>query len=294
MVSTFLSLDYWEEYRRYIDFTEAAFPGVKIEMMGPSDFDYEATMAAVDQAIAKGANGLLIQAWDQSLVPSINKAVDSGIPVVLVGVDYPESKRHAYVGTSNYVAGVKACDWLAEQIGGKGKIALMYTPTLANVVERIVGFKDTLEKKYPDIQIVVELDHQNDSNVGAQQIVGILQKNPDLAGIFAADGISGPASAMGIREAGVEKGSVKLLCFDREDALLAAIEEGEIAGSVAQGTPLEIYLGTMILDMINHNQIQVSYDDEAAGVTLVPEIVWPSVNIITKENVKYFRRNYAK
>ncbi len=176
-------------------------------------------------------------------------------------------------------------------MNGKGKVAMMRSPALANVTERVDGFKAHMKEKYPDIQIVADLDHQNDSNIGAQQLVAALQKDPDITGVFAADGISGPLRLWGP----ARRDCRRVRCrwgFDREDSLLQAIEDGDIAGTVVQGSFLEAYLGIKVLDMLNHGLAQTSYDDKAAGITLVPEMVNPSVVIADKDNVKYFRRNY--
>lgn len=293
VISPFLSLDYYEEYKRAIKLLEGELPGITVELLGPADYDVEATFMIIDHAIARKADGLLIMPWEETWIPYIDKAVEAGIPVILIGVDMPTSKRLIYIGTGNYSMGQKAAEWIAERIGYKGKVAVMRTPFLANVTERWEGFRDTMEK-YPDIEIVADLDHQMDSAIGAHEIVGVLLRHPDLAAIYGADGISGPAVAMGIREAGVPKGSVLVLGTDREDALLALIEEGEIAGASIQGTTLEVYLGVKILDMLKHFKVQLSYDDKAAGITLAPRLINPDTYMIDQSNVKYFRRGYKK
>ena len=137
-----------------------------------------------------------------------------------------------------------------------------------------------------------ELDDQNDANKAAQQVTATLAKYPDLAGLFAGDGIAGPAAAQGVREAGLKKGQVTILGFDREDSLLAAIQDGDIAGTVIQGSPLEAYMGVMVLDMMSQGIAQSSYDDKAAGVVLAPETINPTVVIADQSNVQYFRRDY--
>jgi len=268
VICPFLSLDYYEEYKRAIKILEEEMPGITVELQGPPDYDEEATFTYIDRAITEKVDGILTMPWAKTWTPYVNKAVDAGIPVILIGVDIPDSKRLCYIGTDNYTMGQKAAEWIAKRINYKGKVAVMWSPRLA--------------------------DHQDDSTIGAQAIVGVLQRFPDLAAIWGADGISGPACAMGIREAGVPKGSVVVLGTDREDALLELIEKGEIAGAIIQGTSLEVYLGVKILDMLKHSKIQLSYNDKAAGITLIPYRINPDVYFITQDNVKYFRRIYYK
>ncbi len=290
-VGNFMSLDYCTDHFRAANMIKEEWPEVKIDILGPSDNNPEATFAIASEQIAKKVTGLLLQPWDESWIPSINQAIDAGVPVILVGADLPQTKRLAYCGTGNTRMGSAAAEWLAEKIGYKGKIAIMRNPTLSNVTERYNGFVSTIEN-YPDIEIVADLDHKNDSNVGAQLMVGVLQQHPDLAAVWGGDGISGPAVAMGIREAGLEKGSVIIVGADREDTLLAAIEDGEITATVVQGVSLEFYYAIKIFDAYVHNYgPKASYDDDAAGIKLIPDVVNPKVSIVTKDNVQYFRRD---
>jgi ribose transport system substrate-binding protein len=292
-VSVFMSLDYYVDYYRAVEMLEEEWPGVKIEILGPADYDIEGTLATIEQTIAKGVDGLLVMPWGEDWLPTIQNAVDAGIPVVFLGVDYPEFPRLCYVGSSNFKMGVAGGEWIAERINYKGKVAVMRSPVLANVTERWEGFMSVMER-YPDIKVVADLDHDMDSNVGAQQIVGVLQKHPDLAAVWGGDGISGPAAAMGIRESGAKPGSVIIVGSDREDALLASIEEGEISATVIQGGALELYAGVKILDMYIHKTWPMaSYDDQKAGVALLPDVIYPKNLVITQENVKYFKRDYA-
>ena len=291
-VSVFMSLDYYVDYFRAADMLKEEWPDVKIEILGPADYDIEGTLATIEQTIAKGVDGLIVMPWGEDWLPTIQNAVDADIPVVFLGVDFPEFPRLCYIGSSNFKMGVAGGEWIAERINYKGKVAVMRSPVLANVTERWEGFMAVMDR-HPGIEVVADLDHNNDSNVGAQQIVGVLQKFPDLAAIWGGDGISGPAAAMGIRESGAKQGSVIIVGSDREDALLASIEEGEISATVIQGGALEMYAAVKLLDMYNHGTAPMaSYDDEAAGVVLLPDVIYPKNIVITKDNVKYFRRDY--
>jgi ribose transport system substrate-binding protein len=292
-VSVFMSLDYYVDYYRAVDMLKEEWPDVKVEILGPADYDIEGTLATIEQTIAKGVDGLIVMPWGEDWLPTIQNAVDADIPVVFLGVDFPDFPRLCYIGSSNFKMGVAGGEWIAERINYKGKVAVMRSPVLANVTERWEGFMSVMDS-YPGIKVVADIDHNMDSNVGAQQMVGLMQKHPDLAALWSGDGIGGPAAAMGIREAGVKKGSVIIVGSDREDALLASIEEGEISATVIQGGALELYAGVKILDMYVHKTgPMASYDDGAAGVVLLPDVIYPKNLVITKENVKYVKRDYA-
>ena len=91
--------------------------GVKTTYVGPTDYDINAMVAAFDQAIAKKPKGIVVFAVDPGLTPSINKASEAGIPVVTILGDLPESKRIAYVGSSQHDLGYR---WRHQAGGGAG------------------------------------------------------------------------------------------------------------------------------------------------------------------------------
>src|SRR5258705_5593599 len=56
--------------------------GVKVSIAGPSSVDIPQLIAAIEQTTARKPAGMMVVGWDPSaLVPSINAAMDAGIPV---------------------------------------------------------------------------------------------------------------------------------------------------------------------------------------------------------------------
>ena len=176
--------------------------GVRTEYVGPAELDMNAMVAAFEQAIAKKPNGILVVGFDKQLEPAIQKATDAGIPVITLDADLPDSSRIAFVGTGNKTAGKIGGEKLAELIGGKGKVILVYQPGQSNLEERGEGYREALAA-YPDIEIVEHIDSKQDSVITAQNVATALQKYPDLAGIACIDGASGSGAATAVREAGL-------------------------------------------------------------------------------------------
>lgn len=262
--------------------------GVRTEYVGPAELDMNAMVAAFEQAIAKKPNGILVIGFDPQLEPAIQKATDAGIPVVTLDADLPESSRIAFVGTGNVTAGRMGGEKLAELIGEKGKVALVYNPGQSNLEERAAGYREALET-YSDIEIVEIVDSKQDSVITAQNVATILQKYPDLAGIACLDAASGSGAVTAVREAG-QAGKVKVVTMDRGSEVLDAIEEGIVSASVAQQTALMPYYGTQILMNLNRSKVQITTDNEVAGVLGVPAVVDTGVIIVDEDNYEYFKR----
>ncbi len=286
-VSALSGLDYFYDHMMGCQMAGEEL-GVRTEYVGPADYDMNAMIAAFEQAIAKKPNGIVCVGFEDTLGPIIDKAVDAGIPVVTVDGDVPNSKRIAFVGTGNYNAGYQGGQYLANAIGGKGKVAIMTKPGQGNLEERINGYKAALAA-FPDIEIVQIADTQSDSVVAAQAAATLLQKYPDLAGIACVEAAGGAGAATAVKEAG-KVGQVKIMSMDRGEDVLDAIEEGVITASVAQQTALMPYYAIQILMNINNSKVAITTDNKAAGVAGVPASIDTGVILIDANNAKYFRR----
>ncbi len=266
--------------------------GVRTEYVGPADYDMNAMVAALEQAIAKKPNGIVVVGFEDSLAPAIDKAIDAGIPVVTVDADVPSSKRISFVGTGNVNAGYVGGKALAEAVGGKGKVAILTKPGQSNLEERIEGYKKALAE-YPDIELVQTGDTQSDSVVAAQVTATILQAHPDLVGIGCVEAAGGAGAATAVTEAGLQ-GKVKIVSMDRGEDTLNYIESGTITASVAQQTALMPYYAIEILMNVNNSKIKITSDNAKAGILGVPASVDTGAALITADNVQYFKRDTTK
>ena len=262
--------------------------GVRTEYVGPAEYDIDGMIAAFETAIAKQPNGIVVIGFEDTLGPVIDKATEAGIPVITVDGDVNDCSRICFVGTGNYNAGFTGGNYLAEAIGGKGQVALMTKPGQANLEERIQGYQDALAA-YPDIEIVQIADTQSDSVVAASAAASLLQMYPDLAGIACVEAAGGTGAATAVREAG-RAGEVKIISMDRDEDVLSAIEEGTITASIAQQSALMSYLAINLLYNLNNSNLEVTTDNDAAGVSGIPNTVDTGVLVIDSTNYQYYRR----
>lgn len=287
-VSAIGNNDYFYDHKLGMELAGEAF-GVRTEYVGPAEYDMTAMITAFEQAIAmKGIKGIVVVGFEPALIPIINKAVDSGIPVVTVDADLPNSKRIAFVGTGNYKAGYEGGTKLAEIIGGKGKVALMTKVGQSNLEERISGYKDALAK-YKDISIAQIVDTQSDQVIAAQVATAALRRNPDLAGIGCVEAAGGVGAATAVKEAG-QTGKVKIVSMDRGNEVLDLIGEGVISATVAQRTLLMPYYAVQILYDLNNRKVPITADNRKAKILPVPAYVDTGVILVDKTNYKYFLR----
>lgn len=260
--------------------------GVDAEYVGPAEVDANAEAAALDQAIARKPAGIGVLAWDPVLEPGINKAMDAGIPVVTIVADLPNTKRLAFIGSSQHDLGFVGGKNLAEALGGNGKVAILSLPGVGIFDDREQGFRDAFAA-YPGIEVVQVGDTKADIAVAVSTAKAILQKYPDLAAFVGTDSTAGMGAATAVKEAGLV-GKVKTVAMDRNSDVLQAIADGTLTGSVVQDDAAMAFWALQVLYNYNHHQAPLTADNKAAGVQTGPYNIFMTTNYVDKTNYQYY------
>lgn len=260
--------------------------GVKASYVGPAEYDMNAMVAAFDQAIAKKPKGIAVFAVEPVLEPSIDKAVEAGIPVVTILGDLPNTKRLAFVGSFQYDLGYVGGQKLAESLGGKGKVAILSIPGVGMFDDREDGYRAAFDD-YPGIEVVQVGDTKADTVISINTAKDIMQRNPDLAAFAATDSTGGIGAATAVEE--LDKvGEVKIVSMDRNSDVLQKIRDGVVTGTVAQNDAAMAYWALLTLYTYNYNQAKLTTDNTAAGVNPGPSQVFMAVNYVDESNLDYF------
>lgn len=126
-----------------------------------------------------------------ALAPAFRKAVDAGVELVFMenppkdfqpGADYV-----SVVATDNYGAGVLNAHQMAKALCGKGSIGVAFHAAQAPTnVLREQGFVETLDREYPDIEVVERkgLLGPDWKGEGSTTVNAWLTKHPDLGGVW--------------------------------------------------------------------------------------------------------------
>lgn len=285
-VGMHINIPYWQDHKKGLE-GAAAELGVKAVFTGESGNDAANQVTIFDQVVAKNPAGILVSPIDpDALTPSINKAIDQGIPVVCIDSDAENSKRLTYFGTGNYQAGWKAAEILAEAVGEKGEVGLLTIPGIYCLDERQRGFEECIEANYPDMEVVSVQNDEGDPSKAASVTAQMLQAKPNLVGIFGDDAASGVGAAAALREAG-KIGDIKVVAFDKDSAVLDLVEEGVIEATMVQRTYTMSYYATKFLYDYNHERIKMASD--MTGINPLPKIVDTGIMVVTAEEAAKFK-----
>ncbi len=287
-LSIVTQVPFWVDHRAALEDAGKVL-GVKTTFTGPVDFDVAGQARQLDEIVARNPAGIVIFPGDAgAITPGINRAVEAGIPVVLVISDAPESKRYSILGINGFQAGRVGGEMLAQAIGGRGKVVIggFQSP---NIIERMEGYKAVFAEKYPDIEVVAEVDDRADPAYAPTAYAAAIAANPDVAGIGGTDGDSGKGAALAVRDAG-KVGEIKIVAMDRNDDMLPFIEDGTIYGTVVQKSYTEMFMAVHLLYWLKNDVLKVVPDWRGAGLNILPERVETGVFAVTQENVAQFKR----
>lgn len=286
-VSALNRLDYFKNHKLGLSLAGAALD-VDTEYVGPDDYDLDAMKQEFLKAISRHPSGIVVVGFDGSLAPLVDEATEAGIPVVTVDSDLPGSNRIAYVGTGNHQAGYEGAQKLAELIGGVGKIALMSLPGQPNLDDRVQGYKDAL-RNYPKIELVSVIDTQSNADVGAKELIKVLAKYPDLAGIGCVEAAGGSGAIKAMMETG-KKSQIKIVAMDNDRTVINGIENDIISATVVQQTALMSFYAVQILYNRTHALPFSNLENQVQNRGM-PMMIDTGVVIMDKSNYKRIMLN---
>jgi ribose transport system substrate-binding protein len=253
---------------------------IKIDWRTPNEEDPQKQADAVEQLVNAGASGIAISASDANkLTDAIDKAVDSGVPVVMFDSDAPKSKRLAIFGTDDIDCGQKVMSELAKEMGGKGVVAILAgNQNAPNLQKRVQGVK-TEAKKYPDIKIIDSYYHKETPQDAAAKVEQVMQAHPEITG-WAMVGGWPLFTDNALKFA---PGTVKVVAVDALPAELGYLRSGHVQVLLAQ----QVYeWGSKSVDML--------YDKVAEDKNPPSTFVKGELIPITKDNVDEFAKNWEK
>jgi ABC-type sugar transport system substrate-binding protein len=266
--------------------------GVKVTIAGPNTIDIPGLVSALEQTAARRPAGIMVVGWDPSaLIPAINEAVDSGIPVVAVDADVPDSKRLAFIGTDWREIGMQQAKQMLKALNGrKGRVAML------GLIEQYIdqqafdGFRSVAAPA--GLSVMDPQQDKGNQSEAARVASSLIQAHRDLVGMAGFDSESGAGMGQAIKEAG-KAGQVACTCVDSEPQQLRLIQEGVIAGSVGQKRELFTYQGLKALFDVVHNRLNFTADDRRAGITPIPVHYNTGTYAIDRSNVDLILQSLA-
>src|SRR5215813_981975 len=133
---------------------------------------------ALQAAISKGANALIVSATDPSaLCPTLNSAMAKGITVVTYDSDAPTCRNLFVNQASTAQIGTSEVDLLAKQIHSTGDIAIVSAAASATNQNAWIKYMKQELKKFPNMHLVSIVYGNDDPTTATQVTQGLLQQH---------------------------------------------------------------------------------------------------------------------
>jgi ribose transport system substrate-binding protein len=285
-ISTNINIPYWQEAKAGFDDAGATI-GVKTEFTGPAKYAPQDELTMFRDAMATRPSGILVSAARADVLKdAIDEAVQAGIPVICVDSDSPQSRRIAFIGTNNYLAGVESGTQMAAILHGRGHVVVVSIPGQDNQEERARGVQDAF-KKYPYLSVTRVVNDNGDSRTADDLITGLLQSKESIDGIICLEASGGPGVAGALDRLGMA-GKIPIVAMDANPETLSLISRGAIAVTVAQKPYTMGFYGLHFLDDLHHNRVHEFPNWQTAPASPLPTIVDTGTVVVNSRNIQDF------
>lgn len=292
-------VEYW--FPVYEMFKQCAWSlGVKSVYSGTPDYDVNKQIASFEQVLVKKPAGIFVHPMNaDAFVVPINKAIDSGVPVVTFAADSPNSKRRVFITSDNVNEANVAAAALAKELNGQGEIACLENPGQSNHDLYIKSFIAAIEKKYPKMKVVARFASNQDTVKAYQAVLSMIQAHPNLDAVVTPEGPSCLGAAQAVKEKGLK---VKVVTRDLNVKILDMIKAGEIWGAINPDQGMQGFFGMLTLFVSKHSELvdpMSDYKIKKVNPVQLP-FVDNGMTVVTKENAdafywdKYLKRRGTK
>jgi ribose transport system substrate-binding protein len=196
---------------------------IEIIWRAPETADQLRQKEILESFITQRVDGIAISCTNGDfLTPTINKAVEAGIPVITWDADAPKSKRLAFYGVDDFKAGQILAAEAIKLLAGKGRIAMITSLGAYNLQRRLDGVKDGL-KAAPGINVLETFDIKEDTVRAGEIIASATNRYGDLDAWISVGGW--PVFTRNALNA-INPAKTKVICFDTIPPAPDLIKEG--------------------------------------------------------------------
>ncbi len=245
-----------------------ANPGVEISYgQGTSATDIEGQIAQIKSMVTKGVQGLAITPVDPTVATALDKAIASGVKVVLLDNNIPDwNGRTALATTDNYNAGKIAGGYLKTVLKDGDTLGILEgVPGVPSLDDRVNGMLEGL--KGVDVKIVGKGATDCTEEKGINVAQDLLTANPDLKAIYAACGPPAAGAAQAIKNANLDHHVILVgfdFCCGEAEAMAAGIEDATVAQFPAKMAELGV---DALVKALRGEKVESLIDSGAALVT---------------------------
>ncbi len=203
----------------------------------------EKQVADVENFISQGVDVLIVSPKESAgLTPVVEKAIDAGIPVIILDRNVNTDRITQFIGGDNVVIGQAAGEYAVKLLGGPGKakgnvVEIWGGFASAPAHDRSTGFHAVTDKEPGIKYLLAPIDTEWKAAKGYEIMATALQANEDIDLVYAHNDPLAYNAYLASKDAGREKG-IKFMGIDGiPDEGVTWVEKGELDATFLYATP---------------------------------------------------------
>jgi inositol transport system substrate-binding protein len=232
-------------------------------------------MEQVESFIAQQVDAIIMNPCEvEASSPAVDRAKAANIPIINVNSETSASPS-AFVGSNDVESARIAMKYIAERLGGKGKLVMIQGfMGQAAQIQREEGAKEIL-KSYPGIELIAEQTGEWDRSKSMDLMQNWIQAYGDgIDAVFAHNDEMGMGAVKALENAGM-KDKVIVVSIDAIKDALQAVQKGSLDATVFQNAERQ---GAAAVE----TALKLIKGEKVEKQILIP------FELVTKENVDQF------
>ena len=224
--------DFWKAAEAGVRKAQGELPNYTLVFKYPEQSSAAIQTRMMDDLVAAGVAGIMVSAVDPKTMGDALNRVGGQVALFTTDSDAPNSKRVAYIGSSNVDAGKQAGQLMLKAMPNGGKcMGFVGLPGADNARERIDGVKETI--KGSKIELVDVRADDIDQTRAKRNVEDTITAHPEINCMVGFYSYNTPRIYEALKEAG-KLGKVTIIGFDEDAITLGGVKEGTIVGTVVQ------------------------------------------------------------
>lgn len=224
--------DFWKAAEAGVKKAQTELPNYTLTFKYPEQASAAIQTRIMDDLVAAGVAGIMVSAVDPKTMGDALNRVGGQVALFTTDSDAPNSKRVAYIGSSNTDAGKQAGQLMLKALPNGGKcMGFVGLPGADNARERIEGVKEAI--KGSKIELVDVRADDIDQTRAKRNVEDTITARPEINCMVGFYSYNTPRIYEALKDAG-KIGKVTIIGFDEDPITLGGVKDGTIAGTVVQ------------------------------------------------------------
>jgi ribose transport system substrate-binding protein len=235
-----------------------------------ANWDPHKQVAQIDSLIASSVDAILLTSSSAAgIAPAVQRALAAGIPVFASDSLIAGTPVTSTCLSDNFGMGSYSASWMAQKLGGKGKVGTVSLPQNETWDERTLGMKFAFSRN-PGIKVVANWSSAlAGGGTPDEAVATMLSQHPDLDAVWCAWDGAGVAGADQAKKAG------------RNNVIFTSIDGGSQTFTyLKSGTGLKLCMAQSFYEMAYLN---VFYAHQLLSGQKVPRLVVSPVYAVTAD-----------